>query len=89
MNINYIKEEIYENDGTNFYVNLTKGEIEDLHKIQEKYNKLFQKQKNAVSTLIKLIIENTYLYINNKEADIDNDINEILTKKYYRNIGNL
>ncbi len=81
-----IPEETVDCDGTNFYAMLTKAECERLDQILKENKAMFRVQKNATSSLIKLIIENTYLYINNNEIDIDGDISKILTKKYYRNL---
>ena len=81
-----IPEEIVEVKDINFYTILTKKESDKLDRILEMNERLFRVQKKAVSSLIKLIIENTYLYINNNEIDIDEDIQKILTKKYYRDI---
>ena len=81
-----IPEEIVDSDGTNFYVMLTKKECERLNEILKDNQKIFRVQKNATSSLIKLIIENTYLYINNNEINIGDDIRQILNKKYYRNL---
>ena len=86
--INNIPEIIKHNDGTNFYVLLTQREIDKLEKILKENSAMFPKQKNALSTLLKLIIENTYLYINNKEFDIDDDINKVLDKIYFDDLDN-
>lgn len=87
MDINIdIPEKMVEYDETNYYALLTKKECDDLDKIQKRYEHLFRVRKGATSSLIKLILENTYLYINNNEIDIDDDIKNLLTKKYYLDI---
>ena len=67
---------------------LTKTEIEDLDKCRERFEYLIKKQKNARSSIIKLIVENTYLYLNNMERNFSQDLNDILSKKYYADIDN-
>lgn len=82
----YIKEEMVEYDGTNFYCILSKKEIDELKKILDRHRNSFRIQQNALSSLMKRIILNTYLFINNNEVDIDEDIKNILKKKYYKDL---
>ena len=41
---------------------------------------------NNESDFIRLIIKNTYLYLNNKDRDIEEDISTILKKTYYKDL---
>ncbi len=71
---------------TNYTCYLTKDEINELEKIRERNEHLFNKQKNARSSIIKRIVENTYLYLNNNERNFSNDFEKIINKDYYNNI---
>jgi len=76
------KENLY----NSYKVKLTVSEIEALDKCRIRFDYLLKKQKNARSSIIKLIIENTYLYLNNSERFFHQDLESILGKKYYSNI---
>ena len=92
MKDEYLKiseEEIKDSDisATNYTFYVTVKEKEMLERIREHNEHLLKKQKQALSTIVKLIIENTYLYLNNNERFFLKDINEILKKDYYKNIN--
>ena len=71
---------------TNYTLYLTKKEIEELERIRQRNEYVFEKQKNARSSIIKKIVENTYLYLNNNERFFMNDLEKIINKDYYNNI---
>ena len=73
---------------TSYSVYLSKSDIERIKLIQRHYYRLFEKQKDALSTIVRTIIENTYLYLNNMERNFNDDLKKILDKKYYENIDN-
>ena len=73
---------------TSYSVYLSKSDIERIKSIQVHYYRFFEKQKDALSTIIRTIIENTYLYLNNMERNFNDDLKKILEKKYYENIDN-
>ncbi len=69
---------------TSYSVYLSKDDIDRISRIQMFHHKYFEKQKSALSTIIRTIIENTYLYLNNMERNFNEDLNKILGKDYYR-----
>ncbi len=83
------EEEIKDSDisATNYTFKITVSEKAKLEKIRERNECLLKKQKQALSSIIKLIIENTYLYLNNSERFFSKDMEAILSKGYYSNIN--
>ena len=82
---------IFESDekmnlSTSYTVKLSEKEIAALEKCKNNFSNLFSKQKKANSTIIKNIIENTYLYLNNSERFFNNDVKELLNKKYFKDL---
>lgn len=82
---------IFESDekmnlSTSYTVKLSEKEITALEKCKNNFSNLFSKQKKATSTIIKNIIENTYLYLNNSERFFNNDVKELLNKKYFKDL---
>ena len=71
---------------TNYTLYLTKKEIEELERIRQRNEYVFEKQKNARSSIIKKIVENTYLYLNNNERCFMNDLEKIITELESGNI---
>lgn len=83
-----IKESMETYDkSTNYRFNLTVNEKEKLEKSIEKYSKYLPKRKNSVSSYIKKICLNSYLYINDMNNNISTDATKILQKKYYEDIN--
>ena len=74
------------NKNTSFSIYLTDDEMKELERIKDKYSYLIAKRQNAMSSIIKLIIENTYLYINNTERYFSRDLKKILEKNYYNDL---
>ena len=60
-------EEIIMN--TSYYVLLRESDIKYLDRLLSKSQNLLKKRSNARSSIIKLIVENTYLYLNNMERE--------------------
>lgn len=79
-----VNEAEYECKPSSYNVFLTNSELKELDKIRVYNAGLLKKQSKARSTMIRLIIENTYLYLNNMERSFSNDVNEILGKKYFK-----
>ncbi len=79
------------NDGTSFYVLATKEQYKELDFYLKQANNMgiITKRKNAQSSIIKLIIENTYLYLNNVETGFNADLEALINKKYYKDIDPL
>lgn len=77
-------EEIIMN--TSYYVLLRESDIKYLDRLLSKSQNLLKKRSNARSSIIKLIVENTYLYLNNMEREFESDLNKILSKSYYKDI---
>ena len=89
MQKDYLKiseEELKESDisATNYTFKMTVKEKAALERIREKNEHLLKKQKQALSSMIKLIIENTYLYLNNNERFFLKDVDAIYEKPYYK-----
>ena len=59
-----VNEAEYECKPSSYNVFLTNSELKELDKIRVYNAGLLKKQINARSTMIRLIIENTYLYLN-------------------------
>ena len=81
---NKVNEADYDCKPSSYNVFLTKSEKENLEFIQKRYSYLLKKQVNALSTLVRLIIENTYLYLNNSERSFFTDVENVLNKKYFK-----
>ena len=81
---NKVNEADYDCKPSSYNVFLTKSEKESLEFIQKRYSYLLKKQANALSTLVRLIIENTYLYLNNSERSFFTDVENVLNKKYFK-----
>lgn len=69
---------------TSYSVYLSEVDIDRLKRIQKHHRSYFEKQKTALSTMIRTIIENTYLYLNNMERNFNEDLSKILSKDYYK-----
>lgn len=81
---NKVNEADYDCKPSSYNVFLTKSEKESLEFIKKRYSYLLKKQVNALSTLVRLIIENTYLYLNNSERSFFTDVENVLNKKYFK-----
>jgi len=79
-----VNEAEYECKPSSYNVFLTNSELKELDKIRVYNAGLLKKQTNARSTMIRLIIENTYLYLNNSERSFSNDVDKVLEKKYFK-----
>ena len=77
-------EEIIMN--TSYYVLLRESDIKYLDRLLSNSQHLLNKRSTARSSIIKLIVENTYLYLNNMEREFESDLNKILSKSYYKDI---
>ena len=91
INMDKDYNKIFESDekmnlSTSYTVKLSEKEINALEKCKNNFSNLFSKQKKANSTIIKNIIENTYLYLNNSERFFNNDVKELLNKKYFKDL---
>jgi len=72
------------NPNTSFYCYLTEKEIQDLDSIKTK-NIIFKRSSNR-SSIIKKIVLNTYLYLNNMDRGFEDDLNKLLNKPYFKNL---
>ena len=74
-------------NGTNYHLSITVKEYDKLKKIQNKYKDLLDKQKNAISSIIRVIIKNTYSFLyNNLELYFDRTFVSIKSKKTYKKL---
>ena len=87
---NYIPEDDITINKKSFDVSytfdLTNEEVKQLTKIQKTYGEILDKRKTALSSIIKTICYNTYLYINNMEKNTNELIDTISNKSYYKDI---
>ena len=74
-----------ESNSTSYSVFLSFKEIEELERCKKVFEPYIKKQKKALSSIIKLIILNTYLYLNNIERFFNDDVNKTLNKNYFKN----
>ena len=74
------------NKNTSFSIYLTDNEVKEIERFKDNYSYLLPKRQNAMSSILKLIIENTYLYLNNSERYFNKDLNKILEKSYYNDL---
>ncbi len=83
----YIPEEKESlNPNTSYAVMLTDKEKTSLEKLQKRFEHLIDKRKDELSSFVKVVLLNTYLYLNNTERDLVDDINSILKKSYYKDL---
>ena len=74
------------NPNTSYAVMLTDKEKTTLEKLQKRSGHLIDKRKDELSSFVKVVLLNTYLYLNNTERDLVEDINSILKKNYYKDL---
>ena len=72
---------------TSYVVMLSDKEKKSLEKLQKRYEYLIDKRKSELSSFVKVVLLNTYLYLNNTERDLSEDISTILKKNYYKDLN--
>ena len=72
---------------TSYGINISEDDRKELQRLQAHYSMLIDKRKDELSSFIKVVLLNTYLYLTNMERDITEDINKIIKKSYYKDLN--
>jgi len=88
MNSIYIKEtdEVLFSEKSKFIITWSKDDRTRMEKLHRHHSDALKTRTEALSSFVKLILENTYLYINNSEKGLSADINKLLEKSYYADV---